>query len=134
MSNFRENNLECYIVDGRCQNHASGADHPPMKTPWGELQDATKKGPMAWTVSTPSHGGIWVTAQSMKLIAPAFQKNAQDGCGWFEEDDDFAIPFLALDLHQYDTDKENGEKARTFAIKVLADVHKATPEDVRTKK
>jgi len=89
---------------------------------------------MAWHVTTPSHAGIWVTAQGMQLIAPAFQKNrTADGCGWFE-DDEFAIPYVALDLHQYHPVVESRAHARAVAVNVLTTNYNATPEDVRAKK
>ena len=71
---------------------------PPSDTPWGGAEYAVSLGPMAWRVSTASHGGIWVSPEGMKLIEPSLRKDD----GWYEEDDEYLIPYEALNLGQYE--------------------------------
>jgi hypothetical protein len=65
----------------------------PTFSPWGTIQNRTDLGEGVTQVSTASHGGLKVAAKQNKLIPEAFR--AADG--WYEEDCDWAIPFMFLD-------------------------------------
>ncbi len=64
-------------------------------SPWGPIQHLTPLGPDAVAVSTASHGGIRVSLTALARIPEPLQATAYSGAGWFEEDCDWAIPYLA---------------------------------------
>jgi hypothetical protein len=78
---------------------------PPREgdsSPWGLIDSALPLGPDAIAVSTPSHGGIWVSPSGMAKIPQPLRATAYSGDGWFEEDCDWCIPYLALGLHAFE--------------------------------
>jgi len=60
----------------------------PRNTPWGMADYSRKVADGIWCLSTPSHGGYWVSRERLLQMPPKFRscaycpKNGQ----WFEED------------------------------------------------
>jgi hypothetical protein len=67
-------------------------------SPWGRIDHSTPLGPDCVVVSTPGHGGIWVSAHALARIPVHLRKDHQ----WFEEDCDWAIAYVLLDLGRHD--------------------------------
>lgn len=66
------------------------------QTPWGIADDATELAKGIISYSTPGHGGIWLSAKRrdiVKKLVPSV-KNWNGGFEWWEEDCDWAIPYL----------------------------------------
>ena len=62
----------------------------PKQSPWGTVQDAIKLADGAWSVSTPSHGGIKLSAK-LNAGIPDYMRRED---GWYEEDCDWCIPVM----------------------------------------
>jgi len=75
---------------------------PGDPSPWGAVQTVTPLGADAAVVTTASHGGICVSATALGRIPEPLRRTAYSAGGWFEEDCDWAIPYLALGLHAFD--------------------------------
>jgi DNA repair protein RadC len=102
-------------------------DSPPRPgdcSPWGLIDSTTPLGPDAVAVSTPSHGGIWVAAHALEAIPEPLRLTAYSGGGWFEEDCDWCIPYLALGLHRFEDRPERGAENLAAAQKTLCLCHK----------
>ena len=97
---------------------------PGDSSPWGLIDSATPLGPDAVAVSTPSHGGIWVSLEALEAIPEPLRATAYSGGGWFEEDCDWCIPYLALDLHRFEDGAERGAENLAAAQKTLWLCHK----------
>ncbi|MBK1666586.1 hypothetical protein CKO28_00830 [Rhodovibrio sodomensis] len=71
---------------------------PPRQTPWGAAEHVERIARGIWHVSTPSHGGIWLSAErTAALPSPELVgRTTPDGGSWFEEDVEFAIPALVF--------------------------------------
>jgi hypothetical protein len=61
-------------------------------TPWGAVQQATELAPGIIAYSTASHGGIWLSTARRQALGYANTWIA--GGEWFEEDCDWAVPYL----------------------------------------
>jgi DNA repair protein RadC len=88
------------------------------------IDSATPLGPDAVAVSTPSHGGIWVAAHALETIPEPLRVTPYSGGGWFEEDCDWCIPYLALGLHRFEEGPERGAQNLAAAQKTLWLCHK----------
>jgi len=87
-----------------------------MQTPWGRADYTKMLAPGIFSVATPSHGGIKVDAQHNSSI-PAYMR--QSG-GWYEEDCDWAIPFVIFE-------KEIISHGEEYAVKSInKNAHKET--------
>ena len=69
---------------------------PPRDTPWGRSDHATEIIRGMWTVSTPSHGGIWLSPERLAAV-PDYLQRSWAGAPWFEEDVDWCIPFVVFE-------------------------------------
>lgn len=96
---------------------------PGGPSPWGAIQTVRPLGPDAVVVTTASHGGIGVSAAGWARIPPALRRTAYSRGGWFEEDCDWAIPYLALGLHAYEPDR--GDATLRAARSMLWRWHRA---------
>lgn len=71
----------------------------PKSSPWGQIDGAQTLAPGIVTVSTPGHGGIHLdrkhSAIIKKLLGDSF-KNFLDSWTWWEEDCDWAIPWIVF--------------------------------------
>jgi hypothetical protein len=63
-------------------------------TPWGPAQSAVELAPGIISYSTASHGGIWLSADRQRKIN--YEKNWLGSKEWWEEDCDWAIPYLVF--------------------------------------
>lgn len=63
-------------------------------SPWGAVQEQTMMAPGIYSVSTPSHGGIFVEPELWNTMKVKSTPYSQDG--WFEEDCDWALVALAF--------------------------------------
>jgi hypothetical protein len=100
---------------------------PPCKgdpSPWGLIDHVTPLGPDAVVVSTPSHGGVWVSPTALARIPEPLRETAYSGRGWFEEDCDWCIPYLALGLHRFEPDAERGRRYLEAAEKTFRLAHR----------
>lgn len=75
---------------------------PGGPSPWGAIQTVAGLGPDAAHVTTASHGGLWVSAAALGRIPRALRETRHSRGGWYEEDCDWAIPYLALGLDVFE--------------------------------
>lgn len=94
-------------------------------SPWGLIQSATALGPDAVVVSTASHGGIRVSPAALRRIPQPLRATAYSQGGWFEEDCDWAIPYLALGLDRFEPDAGRSESLRDAARRTAWTYHRA---------
>src|SRR6188474_2635454 len=72
----------------------------PTHSPWGAVDHATEFAPGIWHVETASHGGIYLSAERRAAFpdnlwgAGAFEDQRRSG--WFEEDCDWCLVYLAF--------------------------------------
>jgi len=92
-------------------------------SPWGTIQSITPLGPDAVVVSTASHGGVCVSPAAFGRIPQPIRETAYSDGGWFEEDCDWAIPYLALGLDAYEPDPGRGPKLLAAAVRTVRDCH-----------
>lgn len=71
-----------------------------MFTPWGTSQDDRTIAPGIVAVSTPSHGGFWISLERYNQMAPEYQALAYPGLtndgAWFEEDSAWVAVVLSF--------------------------------------
>lgn len=99
---------------------------PPREgdaSPWGAIDGVTPLGPEAAAVTTASHGGIWVTPAALARIPESLRATAYSDGGWFEEDCDWCIPYLALGLHRFDGPKDRQDRVLAAARRTLQSFH-----------
>lgn len=66
-------------------------------SPWGRIQEVTPiAGGAAAFVSTPSHGGLWLSPTLWRCLPEIARETPYSRGGWFEEDSDVAIPIAFL--------------------------------------
>jgi len=82
-----------------------------ISTPWGFADQVYPLGPDAFSVSTPSHGGIKITSEALARLPVIWRATAYSKGGWFEEDCDWCIPYLALRLDRFEADPARGVKS-----------------------
>lgn len=69
------------------------AEYPkPATTPWGPPQSYMTYGPGIWSVTTASHGGIWLSEERNSSV-PWHMRNRS---GWYEEDVEYCIPMVVF--------------------------------------
>lgn len=82
---------------------------PPQigdRSPWGVIDHVEWLGPDARGVTTPSHGGIAISESSYNTLPESARSTRFSGGGWYEEDCDWAIPYIAFRLGQFDHDDQ----------------------------
>jgi hypothetical protein len=94
-------------------------------SPWGAIDHVFGLGPDVVVVATPSHGGLWVSPEAMPLIPAPLRATAYSCGGWFEEDCDWCIPYLALGLHRFEPDAGRGAEMLETARRTLLSCHGA---------
>jgi hypothetical protein len=99
---------------------------PGAPSPWGDIQTVTPLGADAVSVTTASHGGLCVSPAALCRIPEALRRTAFSAGGWFEEDCDWAIPYLALGLHAFEGDR--GAALRMAAVRTVRRWHAAHAE------
>ena len=93
------------MLAGGEHGHSDGRDGRlrqavPVKggnSPWGRIDDCERVADGLYSVSTPSHGGYWVSRERVALMDPQYRDRKTfvggDGIGgkWYEEDCDWAM-------------------------------------------
>lgn len=75
---------------------ADNDKHPPEMTPWGPKQEEWEVAGFSW-VSTPRHGGIYLTPEQRKDIPDLIKPHSSDAEGtWWEEDNAWSLPVVYL--------------------------------------
>jgi hypothetical protein len=92
-------------------------------SPWGRIDGVSALGPDAVEATTASHGGIRVSLTALARIPEALRETAFSGDGWFEEDCDWAIPYLVLGLDRFEPTAARGAEVVEAAHRTLARFH-----------
>ena len=99
---------------------------PPARgsaSPWGPIQTVTPLGPDVVAVTTASHGGLRVSLTALARMSEPIRQTAYSSGGWFEEDCDWALPYLALGLHVFESDPARGAEVRAAAVRTVRAFH-----------
>jgi hypothetical protein len=99
---------------------------PPIRgasSPWGAIQTVIPLGPDAALVTTASHGGIRVSQAALASLPKPIRKTAFSGAGWFEEDCDWALPYLSLGLDAFEPDRARGAEMWAAAVRTVQRYH-----------
>jgi hypothetical protein len=99
---------------------------PPTRgssSPWGPIQTVEPLGPEVVSVTTASHGGLRVSLAALARLPEAIRETAFSHNGWFEEDCDWALPYLALDLEAHEGDAARGAEVRAAAVRTVQRYH-----------
>lgn len=65
----------------------------PKSSPWGKVDGCETIAPGFLSVSTSSHGGIKLDRARNAKVPEQWRRPG----GWYEEDSDYAIPFLVFE-------------------------------------
>lgn len=79
------------------------------QSPWGTIDHAEALGGGAWSVSTPSHGGIYLPLNMEMQMPQTFKSKRNPNTGWYEEDCEWALVYLCfsfLDWSQGDDSRK----------------------------
>ncbi|MDR6218438.1 DUF7007 domain-containing protein [Deinococcus soli (ex Cha et al. 2016)] len=93
----------------------------PTDSPWGRVDNARQIIPGVWKVSTGGHGGVHVSADLQPLIPESHR--ARDG--WYEEDQEWSIPWTFLDLPRETYWKGDTDHARNALRHAYPDLYEA---------
>ena len=92
-------------------------------SPWGPVQTVTPLGPEVVAVTTASHGGLRVLLTALARLPEPIRQTDYSGDGWFEEDCDWALPYLALGLDAFETDAVRAAEVRAAAVRTVQVYH-----------
>ena len=99
---------------------------PPSRgasSPWGPIQTVAPLGPDAVSVTTASHGGLRVSLTAWSRLPEAIRQTAYSQEGWFEEDCDWALPYLALGLDAFERDAARAAEVHQAAVRTVQRYH-----------
>lgn len=99
---------------------------PPARgssSPWGPVQTVEVLGPDAVSVTTTSHGGLRVSPAALARLPEAIRETAHSTGGWYEEDCDWALPYLALGLDAFETDVARAAEMHQAAVRTVQRWH-----------
>jgi hypothetical protein len=99
---------------------------PPARgssSPWGPIQAVEALGPDVVSVTTASHGGLRVSLTALARLPEAIRETPYSQDGWFEEDCDWALPYLALGLHAHEHDAARGAEVHAAAVRTVRRYH-----------
>ena len=96
---------------------------PGSPSPWGPIQTVTSLGPDAVAVTTASHGGLRLSPAALSRLPDAIQRTAYSAHGWFEEDCDWALPYLALGLDAHEPDAARAAEVHAAAVRTVQRFH-----------
>jgi hypothetical protein len=99
---------------------------PPSRgsaSPWGSIQTVIPLGPEAVAVTTASHGGLRVSPAALARVPAPIRQTAYRANGWFEEDCDWALPYLALGLDAFEPEPARDPALRAAAIRTVRAYH-----------
>ena len=97
--------------------------HLGSSSPWGPIQTVTPLGPDAVAVTTASHGGLRLSPAALLRLPDAIQRTAYSAEGWFEEDCDWALPYLALGLDAHEPDAARAAEVYAAAVRTVQRFH-----------
>ena len=100
---------------------------PGSSSPWGAIQTVEALGPDAVVVTTASHGGIRLSEAAFLRLPDSLQVTAYSAAGWYEEDCDWALPYLALGLDAFEPNAVRAAEVRAAAVATVRRFH---PEHV----
>ena len=92
-------------------------------SPWGPVQTVTPLGPDVVAVTTASHGGLRVSLSALARMPEATRQTAYSKGGWFEEDCDWALAYLALGLDGHEPDAARAAEVRAAAVRTVQRHH-----------
>jgi hypothetical protein len=93
---------------GRALVQLDGGQMKGKNSPWGVIDWARELAPGVWTVTTPGHGGIWLSPErvagmpeAVRAVATFVERSVGRVSGsasgrWYEEDCDAALVALAF--------------------------------------
>ena len=99
---------------------------PPIRgssSPWGPIQTIRALGPDAVEVMTASHGGLRVSLAALMRMPEPVRATAYSQDGWFEEDCDWALAYLALGLDGHEPDAARAAEVRAAAVRTIQRHH-----------
>ena len=99
---------------------------PPTRgssSPWGPIQTVEPFGPDVVSVTTASHGGLRVSLTALARLPEPIRQTAFSGNGWFEEDCDWALPYLAFGLDAFEPDAARAAEVRQAAVRTVQKYH-----------
>ena len=96
---------------------------PGTSSPWGPIQTVTPLGPEAVSVTTASHGGLRVSLTALARMPDPVRSTAYSRDGWFEEDCDWALPYLALGLDAFEVDAPRAAEVWAAAVRTVQRYH-----------
>ena len=67
------------------------------RTPWGQADFPDELGEGIYSISTPSHGGIYMGADARRAIPAEVRKTFMNGGAWAEEDCEMYIALALLE-------------------------------------
>ena len=93
---------------------------PPWDTPWGTADNVKSIGPDVFSVTTPGHGGLYITGKAFRAIPKKVAETFMNGGHWAEEDCEMPIamtillPFMDMDelQHKFPVFMEGNEHGR----------------------
>jgi len=94
-------------------------------SPWGPIQTVEALGPDAVCVTTASHGGLRLSLAAWGRLPEPIRKTAYSDNGWFEEDCDWALPYLALGLDAFEADAARAAEMHQAAVRTVQRFHAA---------
>ena len=74
-------------------------------------------------VTTASHGGLRVSLSALARMSEPIRRTAYSKGGWFEEDCDWALPYLALGLEAYEPDAARAAEVWAAAVRTVQRFH-----------
>ena len=99
---------------------------PPTRgssSPWGPIQTVEALGPDAVSVSTVSHGGLRISLAALSRLPEPIRQTTYSRDGWFEEDCDWALPYLALGLDAFEADAARAAEVWAAAVRTVRTYH-----------
>jgi hypothetical protein len=105
-------------------------------SPWGQIDGVSALGPDAVEVTTASHGGLCICRAALARIPKPLRETSLNAHGWFEEDCDWAIPYLGLRLDRFEPSTARAAEVIEAARQALARFRPqqmATVEALRTR-
>ncbi len=74
-------------------------------------------------MTTASHGGLRLSLTALSRLPEAIRQTAFSRDGWFEEDCDWALPYLALGLDAFESDAARAAEVWTAAVRTVQRFH-----------
>jgi hypothetical protein len=100
---------------------------PPTRgssSPWGPIQTIEPLGLDVVSVTTASHGGLRVSPTALARLPEPIRQTAFSGNGWFGEDCDWALPYLALGLDAFEPDAARAAEVHQAAVRTVQKYHR----------